>query len=164
MARSFWSGTLSFGLVGIPVKLHPAESSQDLHFSRLDRENLAPVGYRHFNKKTGKEVPWERIVRGYEYEKGEFVVLSDADFERANPQASQSIQIVSFVKREEIDPIFFTTPYYVAPEKRAGRSYHLLHDALVRTERVGIARVVLRTREHLAVLLPRAGLLALGLH
>lgn len=163
MARSFWSGTLSFGLVGIPVKLHPAESSRDLKFSMLDRENFAPVGYRHFNKETGKEISWDRIVKGYEYEKGEFVVLSDADFERANPELAQTIQIVSFVKREEIDPIYFTTPYYVAPDKRAGHAYQLLHDALERSGRIGIARVMLRTREHLAALLPRKGLLALDL-
>lgn len=163
MARSFWSGTLSFGLVGIPVKLYSAESSRDLKFSMLDRENFAPVGYKHFNKETGKEIPWERIVKGYEYEKGEYVVLSDADFERANPELAQTIQIVSFVKRDEIDPIFFTTPYYVAPDKRAGHAYALLHDALVRTDRIGIARVVLRTREHLAALLPRGGMLALDL-
>lgn len=163
MARSFWSGTLSFGLVGIPVKLHPAESSRDLKFSMLDRENFAPVGYRHFNKETGKEITWDRIVKGYEYEKGEYVVLSDADFERANPELAQTIQIVSFVKKEEIDPIYFTTPYYVAPDKRAGHAYQLLHDALEHSGRIGIARVVLRTREHLAALLPRKGLLALDL-
>jgi DNA end-binding protein Ku len=163
MARSFWSGTVSFGLVGIPVKLHPAERRHGLQFGLLDRDNLAPVGYRHFNKETGKEVPWERIVKGYEYAKGEYVVLSDADFEHANPKSSQTIQIVSFVKREEIDPIYFSTPYFVAPDKRAGRSYQLLHDALVHSGRVGIARVVLRTREHLAALLPREGLLALDL-
>jgi DNA end-binding protein Ku len=163
MARAFWSGTLSFGLVEIPVRLHPAVRSKDLHFSWLDREGLAPVGYKHFNKETGREIPWDRIVRGYEYEKGEYVVLTDADFQRANPESTETIAIVSFARREEIDPVFFSTPYYVAPAKRGSRSYNLLREALRRTGRVGIARVVLRTREHLCAVIARENVLQLNL-
>jgi len=163
MARAFWSGTLSFGLVEIPVRLHPAVRSKDLHFSWLDREGLAPVGYKHYNKDTGKDIPWDRIVRGYEYEKGEYVVLTDADFQRANPESSETIAIISFAKREEIDPVFFDTPYYVAPAKRGSRSYNLLREALLRSDRVGIARVVLRTREHLCAVIARENVIMLNL-
>jgi DNA end-binding protein Ku len=163
MARAFWSGTLSFGLVEIPVRLHSAVRSKDLRFSWLDRENLAPVGYKHFNKETGEEIPWERIVRGYQYGKGEYVVLNDADFERANPEKSETIAILSFARREEIDPVFYDTPYYVAPSRRGSRSYNLLREALLATGRVGIARVVLRTREHLCAVIARDNVILLNL-
>lgn len=163
MARAFWKGIVSFGLVEIPVSLRPAVRSDDLHFSLLDREDFAPVGYRRYNKNTGQEVPWERVVRGYEYEDGEYVVLTDEEIRRANVRASQTIEILGFVSRDAIDPVFFDTPYFVEPLRRDSKSYALLRETLERTGRVAIARVVLRTRQHLAALHVRERVLVLNL-
>lgn len=163
MPRSFWSGTLGFGLVAIPVRLYPASRRQDLSFKLLDRKNLSPVGYRRSNKTTGEEVPWERIVRGYEYEDDRYVVLTEQDFARANVAATQSIDILSFVARDAIHPVFYEDPYVIEPQKKASRSYALLREALERTGRIGVARVVLRTRQHLAAVIVWEGVLALDL-
>ena len=118
MARAFWKGSISFGLVEIPVTLTPATQSNDLSFSLLDRKDFSPVGYKRYNKNSGRDVPWDEIVRGYEYERDEYVVLSDEELRQANVEATQTIDILEFVQREEIDPLFFETPYYVAPLKR----------------------------------------------
>jgi len=150
MAKSFWSGAISFGLVEIPVRLHPVRAPEELSFTLLDKKDLSPVGYRRFNKESGKEVPWDQIVRGYEYEKDQYVVVTDADLERANVDATHSIAMLSFVPAAAIDPVYFETPYYIEPTARGGKSYSLLREALARVGRVGIARVVLRTRSHLA--------------
>ena len=163
MARPFWKGSVSFGLVDIPVSLRPAVQDRSLSFTLLDREDFSPVGYRRYNKNTGEEVPWERIVRGYEYEPDEYVVLTDEELKRANVKRSETIEIVGFVKREEIDPMFFDTPYYVEPVKAKSKSFGLLRAVLERTDRVGIAKVVLRTREHPAALLVHEGALVLNL-
>lgn len=124
MARAFWKGSLSLGLVEIPVRLRSAVRPQSLGFTFLDRKDFAPVGNGHYNKNTGREVPWERIVRGYEYEPDEYVVLSDEELRRANVEATQTIEIIEFVDVCEIDPIFFDTAYYVEPLKRAARATH----------------------------------------
>src|SRR5205085_5842441 len=121
------------------------------------------VGYRHYNKATGSDVAWEDVVKGYEVEKGRFVVLTDKDFERADPKASKTVEIVEFVDADSIDPVYFDTPYYVTPQHANSRSYALLHEALRKAKKVGIARVVIRTREHLAALLPRGKFLAVDL-
>jgi len=163
MARPFWKGTLSFGLVEIPVSLRPALHAHDLAFTLLDRDNLSPVGNRRYNKATGEEVPWNRVIRGYEYEPDEYVVLSDEELKRANVRATQSIDIHEFVHREEIDPIFFDTPYYIEAQNRASRSYTLLRDALKETGEVGIATVVLRTRQHPAAVIVRDDVMMLEL-
>ena len=163
MARAFWKGSISFGLVEIPVTLTPATQSNDLSFSLLDRKDFSPVGYKRYNKNSGRDVPWDEIVRGYEYERDEYVVLSDEELRQANVEATQTIDILEFVQREEIDPLFFETPYYVAPLKRGSKSYALLRAALERSGKVGIARVVLRTRQRLAALVVRDGVLALDL-
>jgi len=163
MARAFWKGSISFGLVEIPVTLQPAIESHDLSFSLLDRKDFSPVGYKRYNKNSGRDVPWDEVVRGYEYEPDEYVVLSDEELRRANVDATQTIEILEFVKREEIDPLFFETPYYVQPQKRGSKAYALLRAALERSGRVGIARVVLRTRQRLAAVVVRDQVLTLDL-
>ncbi|HZI89964.1 MAG TPA: Ku protein [Candidatus Polarisedimenticolia bacterium] len=163
MARAFWKGSISFGLVEIPVSLKPAVQSQDLSFSLLDRKDFSPVGYKRYNKNSGRDVPWDEVVRGYEYEPDEFVVLSDEELRQANVEATQTIEILEFVKREEIDPLYFETPYYVEPQKRGSKSYALLRAALEKSDKVGIARVVLRTRQRIAALIVRDKVLMLDL-
>ena len=163
MPRAFWKGSLSFGLVEIPVTLRPALQSDELSFTLLDRRDFSPVGYRRYNKSTGKEVDWNQIVRGYEYEPDEYVVLTDEELKAANPKATQTIEILEFVDRDEIPPMFFDTPYFVEPLKKDSKSYALLRAALTKAGRVGIARVVLRTRQHLAALLVRDSVLMLDL-
>lgn len=163
MPRAFWKGSITFGLVEIPVTLTPATQSDELSFSLLDRKDFAPVGYKRYNKSSGRDVPWDEVIRGYEYEPDEYVVLSDEELRQANVEATQTIEILEFVKREEIDPLYFETPYYVAPLKRGSKSYALLRAALERSGRVGIARVVLRTRQRLAALVVRDRVLTLDL-
>ena len=154
MPRELWKGAIQFGLVHIPVSLFPAEQRDELSFTMLDRRDLQPVGYKRFNKTTGDEVPYEQIVKGYEVEDGRFVTLEKDDFKRANVEATQTVDIVGFVERESLSPIFFEAPYYLAPGKHGDKGYALLRETLVRTGRVGIARVVIRTREHIAALYP----------
>lgn len=163
MARAFWKGSLAFGLVEIPVTLKPAVKPESLGFTLLDRSDLSPVGNRRYNKATGKEVPWERVIRGYEYESDEYVVLSDEELRRANVEATQTIEIVEFVDVSEIDTVYFDTPYYVEPQKKGSKSYLLLRDSLERAGRAAIATVVLRTRQHLAAVVVRDGVLVLNL-
>ena len=163
MARAFWKGSISFGLVEIPVSLKPAVQSKDLSFSLLDRKDFSPVGYKRYNKSSGRDVPWDEVVRGYEYEPDEYVVLSDEELRQANVEATQTIEILEFVKKEEIDPLFFETPYYVEPMRRGSKSYALLRTALERSGKVGIARVVLRTRQRVAALVVRDKVLTLDL-
>ena len=161
-SRAIWTGSLSFGLVNIPVALHAAETSNDLGFKFLDRRDLSPVHYRRVNEKTGKEVPWDDIVKGYEYEKGEYVPLSEADFKRANLETTQTIEISDFVDGSEIDAVYFDKPYYLAPAKNAAKSYALLREVMRRTNTIGVAKVVIRSREHLAAVLPRGSVLVLN--
>src|ERR1041385_5540651 len=120
---SIWKGSISFGLVSIPVSLHPATKREELKFRLLRASDLSPVNYKRVAEADGKEVPWEQIVKGYEYEKGKFVVLKDEDFKRADIEATQSVDIQDFVKLEDIDPIFFDKPYYPEPEKRGAKAY-----------------------------------------
>ena len=155
MARSFWRGTLSFGLVEIPVSLRPAVDEHDLSFTLLDRKDFSPVGYKRYNKKSGREVPWEQIVRGYEYEKDEYVVLTEEELARAHPDQTQTIEILEFIDGDELDPMFFDTPYFLEPQKKFSKGYVLLREALERTGRVGIGRLVLRTRQRLAAIVPK---------
>jgi DNA end-binding protein Ku len=161
--RSIWTGSIDFGLVTIPVKLHSAETSSDLDFDLLDKRDLSRVRYKRVNEKTGKEVPWEDIVKGYEYEKGEYVALGDADFVNANVEATQSIPITEFVERESISPIYFDKPYYLEPAKNGRRAYALLREVLHRSGKVGIAKVVIRSRQHLAALLVEGPALVVNL-
>ena len=162
MPRELWKGAIQFGLVHIPVSLFPAEQRDELSFSMLDRRDLAPVGYKRFNKNTGDEVPYEQIVKGYEYDEGRFVTLEKEDFQRANVEATQTVDIVGFVEREQLPAFFFESPYYLAPGKHGDKGYALVREALVRTGRVGIANVVIRTRAHLAALYPVENMLVLN--
>ncbi|HEY6322884.1 MAG TPA: Ku protein [Thermoanaerobaculia bacterium] len=163
MARSIWKGSISFGLVNIPVGLYTAEKSKELHFNLLDRRNLAPVHYQRVNSETGKEVPWENTVRGFEFEPKRYVVLTDDDLKRANPESTQTIEIIDFVDLAEISPVFFEKPYYLAPERRGAKSYALLRETLRRTGKAGIAKVVIRTRQHLAAVVPFDDVIVLDL-
>jgi len=163
MARAFWKGSISFGLVEIPVSLQPAVKTRDLNFSLLDRKDFSPVGYKRYNKNSGREVAWDEVVRGFEYQPDEFVVLTDEELRRANVEASETIEILEFVERDEIDPVYYEMPYYVEPLKRGSKSYALLRAALERSGKVGIARVVLRTRQRMAALLVREQVLVLDL-
>src|SRR5215217_9652319 len=124
--RSIWSGTISFGLVNIPVKLQSAVQSETLDFDMLSKKDMAPIRYARIDTKTGKEVPWKEIVKGFQYAKGKYVVITDEDFKKASPEKSKTIDIVQFVKEEEIDPIYYEKPYYVTADKGAAKSYHLL--------------------------------------
>jgi DNA end-binding protein Ku len=162
MARAFWKGAISFGLVYIPVELYSATHGATLDLDFLDKRDFSPVGYQRYNKRTGKLVEWKDIVRGYQYQKGKYVALSDEDFRQANAKASQTIEITSFTDAANITPEYYETPYYVAPQKGGQKVYALLREALKRTGRVAIANVVIRTRQHLAVLLPEGELLELN--
>jgi len=162
MARSLWKGSISFGLVNIPVGLFPAEARDEgVSFTQLDKRSMAPIGYRRYNKNTGEEVPWEEIARGYEYEAGRYVILDDDDFQRANVKASRTVEILDFVDASEIEPVYFDKPYYLAPTTPNSKGYALLRETLRRTGKVGIARVVIRTREYLAAVITRGDMLLL---
>ena len=162
MPRELWKGAIRFGLVHVPVGLYPAEQSEELSFTMLDRRDLQPVGYKRYNKATGDEVPYDQIVKGYEYEDGRYVTLEKEDFKRANVEASQTIDIVGFVDAGDIPPYYYEAPYYTAPAKHGEKGYALLRETLERTHKVAIANVVIRTRQHLAMLYPRENHLILN--
>jgi DNA end-binding protein Ku len=161
--RSIWSGAISFGLVNIPVKLNSAvESSEGLDFDMLSKKDMAPIRYARIDTKTGKEVPWKEIVKGFQYAKGKYVVVTDEDFAKASPEKSKTIDIIQFVKEEEIDPIFYEKPYYLIPDKGADKSYHLLIKALEETKTIGLAEFMLRNRMHICALKSYNGVLLLN--
>jgi DNA end-binding protein Ku len=161
--RSIWSGAISFGLVNIPVKLGSAvESGGELDFDMLSKKDLAPIRYARIDTKTDKEVPWKDIVKGYQYARGKYVVVTDEDFKKASPEKSRTIDIVQFVKEEEIDPIYYEKPYYLTPDKGASKSYHLLIRALEETKSVGLAEFMLRNRMHICALKVHEGILLLN--
>jgi DNA end-binding protein Ku len=163
MARAIWKGSISFGLVNIPIALYPATRREELKFRLLRKSDLSPVSYKRVAEKDGREVPWGQIVKGYEYEKGKYVVLKDEDFQRVDLEATQTVDIQDFVDQEEIDPMFFYKPYYLEPQKGGDKAYALLRDALKDTNKVGIAKVVIKTRQYLAGVKPEDGALVLEL-
>ena len=163
MARAIWKGSISFGLVNIPIALYPATRREELKFRLLRKSDLSPVNYKRVAEKDGKEVSWDQIVKGYEYEKGEYVVLKDEDFERVDLEATQTVDIQDFVDQDEIDPMFFYKPYYLEPQKGGDKAYALLRDALKDSGKVGIAKVVIKTRQYLAGVKPEDGALVLEL-
>lgn len=163
MARAIWKGSISFGLVNIPVGLYAAETRNDISFKMLDKKTMSPIHYKRVSEESGKEVPWNETVRGYEFESGQYVVLSDADLKGAAPEATQTIDIVDFVDLEEISPLYFDKPYYLGPDKKGSKAYALLRETLRRTGKVGIAKVVIRTREYLAAVVARGDVLTLEL-
>jgi DNA end-binding protein Ku len=163
MARGLWKGAISFGLVNVPVELHSAKKrSTDLDMTMLDKRDLAPVGYKRVNKATGKEVPWDDVVKGYEYEDDKYVVLSEEDFRRANPEAAKTVEIRAFVDLKEIAPQYFETPYYLVPGKRGEKAYALLRETLRKAGKAGIASVVIRTKQYLGALIAQDELLVLN--
>ena len=148
--RAIWKGSISFGLVNIPIALYPATRKEDLKFRLLRKKDLSPVNCKRVAAKDGREVPWDDIVKGYEYEKGKFVVLSERDFQRVDLEATQTVDIKDFVNLDEIDPMFFYKPYYLEPQKGGDKAYTLLREALADGKKVGIAKVVIKTRQYLA--------------
>jgi len=163
MARGLWKGAISFGLVNVPVELYSAQKREaGLDLTMLDRRDMAPVGYKRVNKSTGKEVPWEDVVKGYEYADDKYVVLSEEDFRRANPEASKTVDIVAFVDLADIAPQYFETPYLLAPGKRGEKAYALLRDAMAKAGKAGIATVVIRTKQYLAALVAQGDALILN--
>ena len=153
--RAIWKGAISFGLVNIPVSLFPALRREELKFRLLRGSDLSPVNYKRVAEADGKEVPWEQIVKGYEYEKGKFIVLKDEDFARVDIEATQTVDIVNFVEVKEVNPLLFHKPYYMEVSKGGEKAYALLREALLDVGKIGIAKVVLKTRQHLAAIKPQ---------
>lgn len=149
--RSIWTGSIGFGLVNIPVKMYSATQESSLDLDMLDRKDKANIRFKRVNEKTGKEVKWADIVRGYELN-GKYVILDEKDFEKASPEKSKEIEIVQFVDEAEIDSIYYEIPYYLEPDKQGARPYVLLRDALTRSSKAGLGSFVMRNREHLVIL------------
>lgn len=161
MPRAIWKGAISFGLVHIPVSLVSATSSQGVDFDWLDKRSMDPVGYKRINKTTGKEVTKDNIVKGVAFEKGRYVVLSEDEIRSAHPKSTQTIEIIAFVASDQIPLQNIDTPYFLAPDKRGGKVYALLREALKKTGKVALANVVLHTKQHLAALMPLESALVL---
>lgn len=161
MAASIWKGSISFGLLNIPVVLRKAEEGQDLSFNMLDEKDLSPIKYKKVNGKTGHEVPFQRIVKGYKHESGQYVIMNKEDFKAANPKATQTIDIQDFVSFDDIDLMFFEKPYYLVPQKNGVKGYFLLVEALKRTNKVAVAKVVIRNKMHLTCVMAKGDYLIL---
>ena len=162
-SRVLWKGAISFGLVHIPVALHSATSESGLDFDWLDKRSMDPVGYKRINKATGKEITKENIVKGIAYEEGQYVVLSDKEIADAYPKTTQTIEIEAFVHATDIPFVYLERPYYVAPINKGAKVYALLRETLLKTGRIGVARVVIQTKQHLAALIPSGRGLVLNL-
>lgn len=150
--RSIWTGAIGFGLVNIPVKLYSATETSSLDLDMLDKKDHSNIHFMRVNEKTGKEVKWENIVKGYKLPNDKYVVLTDKDFEMANAKKTRTISISNFVDEAEIESMYYETPYYLEPDKSGTRAYALLREALAKTQKVGIASFVLRNKEVLAIL------------
>ena len=162
-SRILWKGAISFGLVHIPVSLHTATADHGIDFDWLDKRSMEPVGYKRVNKKNGKEISKEHIVKGVAVEDGQYVVLSDEEIAAAYPQSTQSIDIEAFVAADEIPFVYLDRPYYLAPIGKGAKVYALLRETLLKTQRIGLARVVIQTKQHLAALVPVGPALVLNL-
>jgi DNA end-binding protein Ku len=162
-ARTLWKGAISFGLVHIPVSLHTATAEHGIDFDWLDKRSMDPVGYKRVNKKTGKEITKENIVKGVAVEDGHYVVLTDEEIAAAYPKSTQSIDIEAFVAASDIPFVYLDRPYYLAPIGKGAKVYALLRESLLKTQRIGLARVVIQTRQHLAALVPVGPALVLNL-
>lgn len=153
--KVLWKGAITFGLVTIPVSLYPATRREELKFRLLRAHDHSPVNYKRVAEADGKEVPWEQIVKGYEYEKGKFVIIKEEDFARVDVEATQTVDIINFVSLAEVDPLLFYKPYYLEVGKGGDKAYVLLRDALLDTGKIAIAKVVIRARQHLAAVKPQ---------
>ncbi|MDR3501716.1 MAG: Ku protein [Legionella sp.] len=154
MARSIWKGDISFGLVSIPVSLFSIEENNEIHFHLLNVKTNSRVRYQRVDEETGKEVPWDEIVKGYEYEKGNYIIVNEKDFEKKSPELFKTIDIEEFVDLNEIDNLYYAKPYYLIPEGKNKKAYVLLREALRKTHKVGVAKTILRTKEYLSLILP----------
>jgi DNA end-binding protein Ku len=161
MARAIWSGSISFGLLNVPVKLYSAVSKQTVRFKELNESDGSRVRHKRVSEKTGKEVPYEKIVKGYEFAPDQYVLLSKDELSELEPKKSRSVEIQDFVDIEEIDPIYFEQPYYLGPDKGAEKAYSLLVKAMAESGKVAVARFVLRNKEHLAAIRPMGDVLTL---
>jgi DNA end-binding protein Ku len=163
MARPIWTGTLSFGLLNVPIRLMTAERKADLHFRMLDQRSNTPIRYERVNAESGEEVPWKDVVKAFEYQKGNYVVLEESDIRDAASDARETVEIDTFVDADSITPAYFEKPYFLVPAKKAEKGYVLLRETLKKTGRIGIARVVIRTREYLSAVIPQGDALMLFL-
>lgn len=163
MARPIWTGTLSFGLLNVPIRLMSGERRNDIHFRMLDQRSNTPVRYERVNAETGEEVPWKDIVKAFEYQKGSYVVLEEEDIKNAASDAHETVEIDAFVDAGSIAPSYFEKPYVLLPAKKAEKGYVLLRETLKKTGKIGIARVVIRTREYLAAVMPEGEGLVLNI-
>jgi DNA end-binding protein Ku len=159
--RAIWTGAIGFGLVNIPVKMYSAVQDSSLDLAMLDKKDHSNIRFQRVNEKTGKEVAWENIVRGYKYE-GDYVVLTDEDFKQASPEKSKIIEIAEFVNASEIDAVYYETPYYLEPEKTGNKAYALLRDALDKSGKVGLGTYVMRTKEAIGIIRPMDDVLVLN--
>jgi DNA end-binding protein Ku len=153
--RTLWKGAISFGLVTIPVSLYPATRREELKFRMLRKSDLSPINYKRVAEADGKEVAWDQIVKGYEYEKDQYVVLKEEDFARVDVEATQTVDLINFVSLDEVDPLLFYKPYYLEVGKGGDKAYVLLRDSLLKTRKIAIAKVVIRARQHLAAVKPQ---------
>lgn len=163
MARPVWTGHISFGLIQIPVRLYSAEKRTDIRFHMLDSRDHARIRYERVNEDTGEEVPWEDVVKAYEWDENNYVVLEEQELEEIKPEATKSIDIEAFVERKQIDCFLYDKPYYLEPTKVGIKSYSLLREVLTESNKAGIARVVIRTRQYLAVVFVREKALVVNL-
>jgi DNA end-binding protein Ku len=152
--RPIWQGSISFGLVNIPIALYSATRRDELKFRLLRKRDLSPIHYKRVAEADGKEVPWDEVVKGYEYEKDRFVVMEESDFEKADVEATKAVDITDFVDLQEINPMYFSRPYYMHPNKGGEKAFALLRDALKVSRKVGIAKVVIKARQYLAAVKP----------
>ncbi|MGF6729354.1 DNA end-binding protein Ku [Paraburkholderia youngii] len=162
MAHMIWKGAISFGLVHVPVQLYPATRSEKVGFNLLDKRTIDPIGYKQINKRTGKDVTRENIVRGFEYEKDHYVVLSDDEIRSANPESTQTVDILAFVDAADISFLYLDTPYFLTPDRKGEKVYALLREAMTASGKIGVASVVLHNKQHLAALIPLGPMLALN--
>jgi DNA end-binding protein Ku len=161
MARGLWNGAISFGLINIPVEIMSAKDQKRISFRMLDKNDFSPIGYKQINKTTGREVQRKNIVKGYEYSPNQFVVMTEADFEKANPKATKTLDIQDFVDIEDVDPLMFETPYYLIPGKSGEKGYLLLRKTLEHTKKAAITQFVMHKKEHLGAIMPRGDYLIL---
>jgi len=161
MARALWSGAISFGLLNIPVSVFSAKEDERISFRMLDKRNNSPIGYKQYTKATGKEVDKKNIIKAYEYEKNQFVTITEDELKKVNPKATQTIDIEDFVNLKDVDFLLFEKPYYLVPGKNGEKGYVLLRDILQETQKAAVAKFVLHNRQHLVTVIPREDYLIL---